>query len=75
MSGRVEAAVRCRLLTLPSVAPVPLAEYRADGGLLLVGDQVPVAPPHFFGLVAHPFVDEALVRAPRGAGAAIQRPR
>jgi Plasmid pRiA4b ORF-3-like protein len=34
---------------------------------LLVRNQVAVAPPHVLGLVPHPFVDQALVNALRGA--------
>ena len=35
--------------------------------MLLIRNQVPVAPPQFLGLVSHPFVDQALVNAFRGA--------
>lgn len=38
-----------------------------DRGLLLVREQVPVAPPHFLGGVADLFVDDALIDALGGA--------
>ena len=44
-----------------------LAKNLVHGLLLVVREEVPVAPPHVFGLVSHPRVDKSLVDTLQGA--------
>src|SRR5262249_47829984 len=50
----------------PGRSPALPAEDLAEGVERLPGEQVPVAPPHVLGLVAHHLVDDLLPRPGRG---------